>query len=141
VPAEREFIFSCLRFLTHLCRDSEELVLELLVTSIQTHPSHRAPLLVLFRELGLQDHHGFLNRQLNSWEQTESSRKILKLTCKEWLGHWTLQLRDTPRESSLPDLSPIEVLNYFCEVQLERKIREETAREAKTVLSLPPIHR
>ncbi|XP_075067587.1 WD repeat-containing protein 97 isoform X2 [Mixophyes fleayi] len=175
-----EFLWFLLRVMMDLFRGSSELVLELLVTCVQVHPSHRDKFLALFDEIGVQDPHGFIGKKCSSWdnwEQTENSRKTQKQTCEEWLSRWTAQLIDylqaamthpkgprtsqvlipvrsqdrvrarrhkTLSESLSCDVTPSDVLNYYCEIQMKKEIqdmKDHDPEHGSTVLALPPIYR
>ncbi|XP_053564879.1 WD repeat-containing protein 97 [Bombina bombina] len=181
VSEDREFVFSCLRFMNDMFRGHKDLVLELLVTCVLVHPSLRAPLVNFLWDLGLQDPHGFMLKEINtwdSWEVTENHRESLRKSVEEWLQNWTLKLqnfvaeslrsitlgaydegtrvkrhhmkgagrlRDKPKKtqdqrSSDIDVNTMEVLNYFCEVQLEKEMQVAPPRQGGTVLALPPIN-
>ncbi|KAM4693442.1 WD repeat-containing protein 97 [Discoglossus pictus] len=179
VPEEREFVFTCLSFMNDLFSGTKDLIVELLVTCVLVHPTQRAPLLVLLREMGLQDPHGILPREINSWdnwEMTERTKESLRQSWEEWIEDWTFQLKDfvsaslmsVQREASEEgsrarrhhirggrlrdkvrvtleqieatiDVTTIEVLNYFCEIQMAKDIQVEVPQHASTVLALPPI--
>ncbi|XP_040203310.1 WD repeat-containing protein 97 [Rana temporaria] len=92
-----DFVWFCLHFLIQLSGGRREPILELLVTCVQTHPSHRGRFLSLFRDIGVEDPHGFIGRQVTSWDSWEGGdRETLKRTCEDWLDSWTRRLMVSP---------------------------------------------
>ncbi|XP_073468040.1 uncharacterized protein, partial [Aquarana catesbeiana] len=88
-----DFLWFCLHFLIQLSGGRRELILELLVTCVQTHPSHRGRFLSLFKDIGVEDPHGFIGRQVTSWDNWEQGDgETLKRTCEDWLDSWTGRL-------------------------------------------------
>ncbi|XP_077346580.1 uncharacterized protein LOC143995707 [Lithobates pipiens] len=90
-----DFLWFCLHFLIQMSGGRRELILELLVTCVQTHPSHRGRFLSLFKDIGVEDLHGFIGRQVTSWDSWEQGDgETLKRTCEDWLDTWTGRLMD-----------------------------------------------
>ncbi|XP_072269278.1 uncharacterized protein [Pyxicephalus adspersus] len=103
-----DFLWFSLQFLIRLSGGRREVILEILVTCVQTHPSHRERFLNLLKDIGVEDPHGFIGRQVTSWDSWEhknEDRKNLKRTCEHWLDSWTERLMDYLHAAMTPNKS------------------------------------
>ncbi|XP_068093933.1 WD repeat-containing protein 97 isoform X2 [Hyperolius riggenbachi] len=100
-----DFLWLCLRFLIELSGSNRQLVLALLMSCVLVHPSHRERFLSLFRDIGVEDPHGFIGRQVSAWDTWEHTENIrtLKRTCEDWLESWTVLLTDFLRSAMSQD--------------------------------------
>ncbi|KAM5140398.1 WD repeat-containing protein 97 [Mantella aurantiaca] len=97
VGEDLNFLWFCLHFLIQLSGGRRDVVLELLVTCVQIHPSYRGRFLSLFKDIGVEDPHGFIGRQVttwDSWEHAQGDRESLRRTCEDWLDRWTRRLME-----------------------------------------------
>ncbi|XP_064410516.1 WD repeat-containing protein 97 [Latimeria chalumnae] len=97
VPEEREFIEAALDHLCILCRDSFDLLVELMVQFLHADSSFRKAIVSVFRKLGLQDLHNYFFREMDSWQRRNKeplARAELREFCASWLRQQMRRLKD-----------------------------------------------
>ncbi|XP_073412661.1 WD repeat-containing protein 97 [Dendrobates tinctorius] len=152
VCEQQEFVWLCLHFMNDLSRESRDLMVALLVTCTQLPAPHRGRFFALFNEFGVHDPHGFLAKKCSSWDswdETGNGREGLKKICEDWLCLWTFRFmggnrsrREKPQERLEDDVTAVDVLNYYCDIQMKRELQvlhDCDPGRRRTVLTLPPI--
>ncbi|XP_069790872.1 WD repeat-containing protein 97-like [Narcine bancroftii] len=170
IGEQREFICAALWVLKELIPHSQGLLLELMVQFLQSDAIQRNTVKAILGQLGLYDPRNYFEEEVNSWNVGDDHRahtkEDLRSICQAWLRKWKQKfkalrqprkLRQTQPQTPRPleTMRPIDVLNYFCELQLERTLMEVKAAEEgpeagegleagdirNTVLFLPQIPR
>ncbi|TFJ99059.1 serum amyloid P-component-like [Platysternon megacephalum] len=85
---QKKFVLTSLNALMAFCRDSKELLLELMAYFLHSPVSSRGPIKALFLELGLEDPHNYFYREMDSWglaREKPVTKAALRRICAQWL--------------------------------------------------------
>ncbi|XP_044858756.1 WD repeat-containing protein 97 isoform X5 [Mauremys mutica] len=85
---QKKFVLTSLNALMAFCRDSKELLLELMAYFLHSPVSSRGSIKALFIELGLEDPHNYFYQEMDSWDlarETPVTKAALRRTCAQWL--------------------------------------------------------
>ncbi|XP_039381384.1 WD repeat-containing protein 97 isoform X8 [Mauremys reevesii] len=85
---QKKFVLTSLNALMAFCRDSKELLLELMAYFLHSPVSSRGSIKALFIELGLEDPHNYFYQEMDSWDlarETPVTKAALRRICAQWL--------------------------------------------------------
>ncbi|CAM5107286.1 unnamed protein product [Natator depressus] len=85
---QKKFVLTSLNALMAFCRDSKELLLELMAYFLHSPISSRQSIKALFIELGLEDPHHYFYQEMDSWDLSREkpvSKAALRRICAQWL--------------------------------------------------------
>ncbi|XP_067416156.1 WD repeat-containing protein 97 [Emydura macquarii macquarii] len=86
--AQKRFVLTSLKALLTFCRDSKELLLELMAYFLHGPVSSRGSIKALFIELGLEDPHSYFFKEMDAWDLSRekcASKAVLRRVCAQWL--------------------------------------------------------
>uniref|UniRef100_A0A452IK65 Uncharacterized protein n=1 Tax=Gopherus agassizii TaxID=38772 RepID=A0A452IK65_9SAUR len=158
---QKKFVLTSLNALMAFCRDSKELLLELMAYFLYSPVSSRGSIKALFIELGLEDPHNYFYQEMDSWDHSREkpvTKAALRRICAQWLEGvmQDFQAKKAAERSKVfpsagspePPVGPINAINHFCKVQMKRDLEDlkqpksAGAQETKnTVMALPSIGR
>ncbi|CAM5087797.1 unnamed protein product [Eretmochelys imbricata] len=85
---QKKFVLTSLNALMAFCRDSKELLLELMAYFLHSPISSRQSIKALFIELGLEDPHRYFYQEMDSWDLSREkpvTKAALRRICSQWL--------------------------------------------------------
>ncbi|XP_065438355.1 WD repeat-containing protein 97 isoform X4 [Chrysemys picta bellii] len=85
---QKKFVLTSLNALMAFCRDSKELLLELMAYFLHSPVSSRGSIKALFVELGLEDPHNYFYQEMDSWDLSREkpvTKAALRRICAQWL--------------------------------------------------------
>ncbi|XP_043365784.1 WD repeat-containing protein 97 [Dermochelys coriacea] len=85
---QKKFVLTSLNALMVFCRDSKELLLELMAYFLHSPISSRQSIKALFIELGLEDPHDYFYQEMDSWDLSREkpvTKAALRRICAQWL--------------------------------------------------------
>ncbi|XP_074980955.1 WD repeat-containing protein 97 isoform X2 [Caretta caretta] len=85
---QKKFVLTSLNALMAFCRDSKELLLELMAYFLHSPISSRQSIKALFIELGLEDPHRYFYQEMDSWDLSREkpvTKAALRRICAQWL--------------------------------------------------------
>ncbi|XP_061463192.1 WD repeat-containing protein 97 [Rhineura floridana] len=92
---QRKFIWSALRALMTIRKDSKELMVELMTYYLKSPVPARMMVKDLMKEVGVQDPHNYFYKELDCWQVEETdSKEAMRGTCDQWLEGLMQELQE-----------------------------------------------